>query len=560
MRWFLPTLLLFLLFTPLVLASPYETRHLNILAVNDGGVNGSVADLYLELRDGSGRVFLDTQPLTKIDTQVSTRYARDIACDYYDLDCTRYDFIYTIRASSSIIGGPSAGAAISALTAVAVMDVDHNENVAVTGTINSGGTIGPVGGVAAKIVAASEVVDTVLVSYGSLQLPHNESNITIAQMINGTPVRVEEVQELDDILYYLTGESKLLERNIVTEDTSYTEIMSGLQDLLCTRANDWRDRVTLMNLSLNQTIDLNESWTKIQSVDDWYSAASFCFAYNVMAHSFYNEYADNTTLDQEENLVRTNAERVLGMLENEPVDTITDLQTKMVTKQRVDDALHALDNVNRAHAVAFASERLYTALSWMRFFQMDGVTIDTSLLSSVCFTKIAEAEERYNYATLYLPETLLVGTRNKIDDASQIVHSDPERCLITAIEAKAESSSVLSSLGVTEEGITGYIDSKLVAVERVISEQSGEGMFPILGYSYYRLAKTVREDNPNTALLYVEYALELSNLDVYFGSTESRWWQDLRYTQDLAVFLRGLFNGLAIGIFGMWLWKRRNYS
>ena len=92
MRWFV----LLLLLLPVVLASPYDTRHLTILAVSEDGVTGSTADLYLELRDGSGRVFLDTKPLTKIDTQVSTRYARDIACDYYDLDCSKYDFIYTI--------------------------------------------------------------------------------------------------------------------------------------------------------------------------------------------------------------------------------------------------------------------------------------------------------------------------------------------------------------------------------------------------------------------------------------------------------------------------------
>ena len=142
--------------------------------------------------------------------------------------------------------------------------------------------------------------------------------------------------------------------------------------------------------------------------------------------------------------------------------------------------------------------------------------------------KIAEAQERYQYATLYLPEALLAGTKSKLDNAKQIVLTEPERCLITAIEAKAESSSVLSSLGVTEDGVSEYLESKLLAVERVISQQDG---FPILGYSYYRLADSVKEDNPNTALLYVEYALELSNLDVYFNSVQSKWYERFVYTK-----------------------------
>src|SRR3989339_1643051 len=92
--------------------------HMKLLAVTetDNGYKGGIADLYLEIKPGSGRVFLETFPLTKIDTQISTRFAKEIACDFADIDCSRYDFFYTITADSSIIGGPSAGAAISALT------------------------------------------------------------------------------------------------------------------------------------------------------------------------------------------------------------------------------------------------------------------------------------------------------------------------------------------------------------------------------------------------------------------------------------------------------------
>ena len=142
------TLILFSVLICLAQAQP-EIYQLKLLAVEDNGeeMYGSDADLLLELKSGSGRVFLETFPLTKMDTQISTRFAKDIACSHFKLNCDKYDFIYTIKSKSNIIGGPSAGAAIAALTAIAVLDLEYDPAVAVTGTINSGGIIGPVGGV-----------------------------------------------------------------------------------------------------------------------------------------------------------------------------------------------------------------------------------------------------------------------------------------------------------------------------------------------------------------------------------------------------------------------------
>jgi predicted S18 family serine protease len=126
-----------------------ESRQMKLLAVKDvnGNFTGSIADLFIELREGSSRIFLETYPLTKMDTQISTRFAKEMACDQFKLDCSGYDFIYTIKATSDIIGGPSAGAAVASLTAVTMLGLDYDPTIAITGTINSGGIIGPVGGV-----------------------------------------------------------------------------------------------------------------------------------------------------------------------------------------------------------------------------------------------------------------------------------------------------------------------------------------------------------------------------------------------------------------------------
>ena len=169
-------LLLFLL--PNAAAKQGHMRLLAVTETSNGDVGG-IADLFLEIKPGTGRVFLETFPLTKLDTQISTRFAKEIACDFLDANCGKYDFFYTITADSSIIGGPSAGSAIAVLTVSLIKDVPLNDEVAVTGTINSGGVIGPVGGIEAKIDAAEGVgMKKVLIPIGEYfdtnRTKHNE--------------------------------------------------------------------------------------------------------------------------------------------------------------------------------------------------------------------------------------------------------------------------------------------------------------------------------------------------------------------------------------------------
>ena len=175
-------LILLITISSLSLAQEDDKYHLKLLAVQETpeGHQGSDADITLELKEGSGRVFLDTFPVTRMDTQISTRFAKEIACKHFNLNCNVYDFIYTIEAKSNIIGGPSAGAAIAALTTIALLDLNYDDDTTITGTINSGGIIGPVGGVKEKLEAASKAgIKKVLISKGTAaQLSYSAENIS----------------------------------------------------------------------------------------------------------------------------------------------------------------------------------------------------------------------------------------------------------------------------------------------------------------------------------------------------------------------------------------------
>ncbi|MBU0460703.1 MAG: hypothetical protein KJ597_04110 [Nanoarchaeota archaeon] len=567
-------LVLLILLTISVTATQ-EPYHLKLLAVQeaDDGYIGSGADLFLELREGSGRVFLETNPLTKLDTQISTRFAKDIACNHFKLNCQKYDFIYTIRAESNIIGGPSAGAAVAALTTIAVLDLDHDETVTITGTINSGGIVGPVGGVKEKLDAAQEIgLKKVLVSIGtSVQPDFNNTNLTeesldlVSYAQNNLSLAMVEVMDLDDVIFHLTGEDLNHQEVIVTENKQYTEIMQGLKRVLCERTAKIELELDQERVFLNEnvTTELFERKGSAENAtldQDYYSAASYCFANNILLRTQYYQ-AKMPTSKAIENLysvLESKTSSLKQKLAEEEIKTISDLQTLMIVKERLNDVSENIAKFNEQkelgfiereeayQSLAYAEERFFSALSWKQFFAMEGknFNLNPERLKNSCQQKISEAEERHQYVSLFLGLLPVINIQEKITQArAALTEEEYELCLIVASQAKADSNAILSSIGLSEESFSEYLESKSKAVERVIFENSAEEIFPILGYSYYQYANSLQEQEPYTALLYLEYALEMSELSIYFP--EEQTFFELEFRIDRVWYYAGI--GFLIG-------------
>lgn len=250
---------------------------MKLLAVSNLSTNktGSIAYLYLNTEQGSGNMFIESYPLTKIDTQISTKLARDIACDYVEANCNNKDFFYKIQAGTSIIGGPSAGAAIATLTAANLKDITLPDTVAITGTISSSGIIGSVGGIPEKIVAAGQRdVTKVLVPFNQLQ--YKEVNRTVDLKALGEEIGVEVVgvQTLYDALDEFTkgtDDYDRLKRVINTKyqpttppipvDENYRHIMDTIETNLCTRTTELIDSIDTILRPYSLAID-NENGTE----------------------------------------------------------------------------------------------------------------------------------------------------------------------------------------------------------------------------------------------------------------------------------------------------------
>jgi predicted S18 family serine protease len=119
--------------------------------------NGITTTMSVQAFPGSGRILTNIDELLFwVDTQNSIRRATQVAENVTGVNFSTYDVVYTIQANASVIGGPSAGAAITVATMAALTNRSINNSVMITGAVNHDGTIGPVGAILQKALAAKE--------------------------------------------------------------------------------------------------------------------------------------------------------------------------------------------------------------------------------------------------------------------------------------------------------------------------------------------------------------------------------------------------------------------
>ena len=545
-------LILFLVLISCVYA---EEKHIKLLAVSEQGdeYQGVVADLGLELKPGQGRVFLNTQPLTKFDTQLSTRFAKEIACDFLNVDCSEYDFFYEIKSNSIIVGGPSAGSAVALLTIATIKNLDLKDDIAMTGTINPGGLIGPVGGLKAKIEAAQEGgISKVLIPRGEVSL-FNDSNFSID---------VIEVGEINDAVYELTGEDYSVDKELII-DESYVRTMKMLAEMLCGRNQELIKNVTKLSLdnetrsNYDQAVNLSIKAQNAFNESLFYSAASYCFASNVESKKILYSQEEFTSREFFINILelRTRIQSLELKAENKEKNTISDLQTYMVVRERLVEAKDVVKDLEEKRKndildtdeLAYADERIYSAVTWSEFFDKGGKEFkltDVELKRS-CVQKISEAEERFQYIENLYSFLPLEHIQREINHSKEDFDKEEYAlCLFKATNAKAEADVILSTMNINNEYIKDYLKNKLEIIKRKIAVEAERNVFPILAYSYYELSNSLIDEDLYSAFVYSEYALELSDLEIYFKEKESF---GFRYDfKNMGVFLLGIAFGVII--------------
>lgn len=146
-----------------------NTVQMNLPAINinDTGVS---AKLTVSVRKGTGNIFFGIgNALTNPDTQQSARTAALYATEHEGISLETVDIMYDIRASASMIEGPSAGAALAISTIAALKNKTISSRSMITGALNHDGTIGPSGKILEKAqVAKKQGANVFLAPVGSL--------------------------------------------------------------------------------------------------------------------------------------------------------------------------------------------------------------------------------------------------------------------------------------------------------------------------------------------------------------------------------------------------------
>lgn len=146
-----------------------------VITAESGKYRGEILRIYARLMEGSGRVFITTSPKIGITLQDSAETAFKAAQKISKFNASKVDVMLIVAANRTIdvVDGPSAGAAITVLLLLMFQAKEIRRDVIITGAIQEDGTIGRVGGIIEKAMAAAEIGATMFL------VPPGQSETTI---------------------------------------------------------------------------------------------------------------------------------------------------------------------------------------------------------------------------------------------------------------------------------------------------------------------------------------------------------------------------------------------
>ena len=265
------------------------------------GEEGLLLGAEVIVTNGTGHVFVDTNPYTQVDLQGSARIAAMVASDVLGIDEKAYDFYYIIDISSPIIGGPSAGGALTVATIAAINKWPLKSDVVMTGMINPDESIGPVGGIPFKLEAAAaknatlflipEGQSTVTVkktntdSSGSIITIDTEETVDVVELGKKLNVTVKEVSTIQDVVREFTGyeiTKPTYKGTILT-----TQYMDLLKPLARNLKNESGDMYKEMESTLPKTQFLVTAKDILDRADKMYDDNKYYAATSLYFNSMY---------------------------------------------------------------------------------------------------------------------------------------------------------------------------------------------------------------------------------------------------------------------------------
>lgn len=536
------------------------------------GYDGVISTITVTIQgNGSGRVFVDTLPLTDVDMQGSARLAVKVASALVrsdtrpHLDPRTCDFFFVVRTTSPMIGGPSAGAIMTAAVIALLENWTLDNTTVMTGMINPDGSIGPIGGIPYKIDAAYSVgAKRFLIPKG--QMTYTEM-VTEYQNINGViwqntyPVtrnvseyaktnygmEVIEVEDINDVLLFFTGWTFPLKESpdkVTTED--YIRAMKPLATSLLDdaqsayqNASDLFNRTTIPNrypnYYRNQVTDfLNNAGDRLLESEHWYdqevyyTSTSKSFQSLIDAHFVSYSCQYFSTENQSsfvQDLINQTVESFKdksALAKDAPVQGMVTLQCVGAAQQRINEAASYLSEANASflsgdyltalYKISYTQQRTESVHWWLNISTsfLDSGEINTSIIKTLAEEYLDDAQQAIVYSEIIVNE--IGQTSSYLSDAQNLLttaRTEHEKgffaaALFGAFEALVKANLALELVdGVTTEKVERAREQASAS----ISESRNIGIEPVLAVSYYEYGQSLaNESSFNNAIIYYKYA------------------------------------------------------
>jgi len=515
------------------------------------GLEGVVSNLTVTVEyPGRGDVYVSTMPLTQIDMQASARTAAIVASTLLGYNPLSLDFYVSMESPAIIVGGPSAGAAMTVAMMAALGEFQINRSVMLTGMINPDGTIGPVGGIKEKLEASAKVGAKVfLVPIGQTivyeqKIVYKKVGPFVFQTVEKVPVdivdygkklgvKVVEVSNIVDVAKYVLGANIQYINLSAKEPILSDSVEQALKKQISYFKNEFEKiKGTLSNIP-EELIDIVDEAEKLMSEAEeleeqglTYSAASKAFqaVYTIDYAKLLLNYRDNGDVALEEAFEEANSTlgTVKTVLQKVKPEKLSDIGVLIASHYRLLLAqkflrkageLYSQGNVkDTLFSIVYAKWRAITAKLWLNAL---GLGEKQSVPE--------EAIEKYSQTIAYEASSVVAYATSLLEDLG--VSSDP--ILNSALEDLADSrdaiekGNIYGGLGLALSAIaeattaihkyfTVNVEKQKEAIEKVakgyIAKARELGVEPILALGYYEFAKQQK------SILNEIYFYELSSM------------------------------------------------
>lgn len=545
--------LMVLLIAPLSVSSQSfdytVTVHAPAVRETEDGYVGVISEMSISISEGDGSIFVETWPLSEIDTQASARLAATVASEIAGVDLYQYNFYYSISSISSVIGGPSAGAILTVATVAALNGWEVDPKVMMTGMINPDGTVGPVGGIYEKAEAASEFgIETFLVPEGQSVVTHDDQQIDLTTYApENWGMSVKEVTDIQDAVFEFTGmlyETEEYSGDIVIDTSFFSEDVN--EEIVLTRQLKEDVSSSIQDSAISDSIreDLqayvdmaDERLSAAEGAieeDMYYTAMSYIFqarisyTYVRYALDYLDSGEDSQVISQLFNDAEAYIKDVNGAVKDQATSIAgySSLEAFSAAQERSFEALEYLDiaklrlvwnkEAEALYNLAFSVERARTSDFWLTVSERssEGESIEIEQLKDDTEIILNDANLTYIYASdLISSSSLLSDASDLLESAfSEFNDENYAAALFNAIESKTRSSVAIELYSAGSDVLESRLGRAKEKAAVAIEEQRANGIIPILSISYYEFA-SVFEGNGElvNAIIYYKYSEGIAN-------------------------------------------------